>query len=1510
MRKKGSQAFSVLLTIFVLCYSILPVFGSGANPVKAEQQVWKFDFGTATSPVAEGYTRVSESTIYSAESGFGLNKKIGSRDRSFADPLLRDFVLDTGSAKNYTFRANLPNGTYQVKVGAGDAIASNKTSVSVESVNLGTTNTGSGEFEELTGTVKVIDGKMLFTINGNDTRINVIEITLLEQSGEDIKIKEIAVNGAAWANEVLAGEQLQMQAAITPENASYPSLIWEVTELGGSETQLASIDSTGLLKTQLPGNVKVIAHSTDGSEVKGEAIIAIHPSNKPKLKFDFGTTSSALENGYARVSESTHYSPELGYGLDQTVVSRDRSFSDSILRDFVLLQGSDDYTFEVDLPNGTYQVKITAGDAIASNETAITVEDTDLGTMNSSSGKFGELSGTVEVSNRKMIFNVGGNDRRLNGIDITPIELKDEVVKAAEVFVSGINGKEIVNEGEKLQMAANVIPAFAEDRSVTWSVSDLDGTPTDIAEISPNGLLSAKSWGQVKVVATTNDGTNLSGEKTISIHTNRQIDAPEGLKLEERVIFPKSSAALSWDKVEEAIGYQVYRKLADGENDYAKIGESSSTAFTDETAMPGITYSYAVTALIEGIGNVESKLSSAVIVKMFDEEVAVPSAPKGLTTVSATRNTIELAWDQTADTNIYYIYRSDKKDGTFDQVGVAESASFVDNSVLTDVPYYYRVKAVNTGGLSEFSSVLEVPTATYYHRQMEKLNRGLLAVKAENGIYVGWRLLGNDPKDISFNLYRDGKKITKEPITNSTNYLDSDGKVTSQYEVRVVQNGKELSGSESTTVKSSSYFDVPLKKPENGVTPKGDRYSYNANDASVADLDGDGEYELILKWDPENSKDNSRTGYTGHVYIDAYKMDGTLLWRIDLGKNIRAGAHYTQFMAYDLDGDGKAEVAMRTSDGSVDGAGKVIGDPNADHRDTAGRIYRGPEFLTIFDGQSGKELATTEYDPKRGSSSEWGDGTGNRSERFLAGVAYLDGEHPSLIMARGYYSKSAIVAYNWRDGELTKLWKFDSSTPGNGSYAGQGNHNLSVADVDGDGKDEIVYGAMTLDHDGSPLYNSGFGHGDAMHLGDLDPQRPGLEVFSVFEKGSSPYGLAMRDAATGEVIWGHKTGRDTGRGLSANIDPRYPGEQAWAIGGEWNDTTGYLYSAQGELISKNIPPANFAIWWDGDLLRELLDHNFDGTNGVGTISKWDYENDKLVNLLTAKGTFSNNGTKGNPVMQADLFGDWREEAIWRLEDSSALRIYTTTDVTQHRIHTLMHDPVYRLGVAWQNVGYNQPPHTSFYLGHGMEEPPAPKILAGSRLVDTGTIHVLAHHEGKKAVVNITAEELQLAADTMKANTIIVRVNGGNDLTKFDVSIPSQSLKAAKGKSVKRMTFTTNLGSVTLSVNELSKRISAESENLVFTISTLSGDLLSEEQKALAGNQPVYDLSLYLDRKQLTDFTESNGNTIEIEVPYTLKPGENKGTVPISYLSDQGELVKINASYNEQKGMAAFKLKQF
>lgn len=578
-------------------------------------------------------------------------------------------------------------------------------------------------------------------------------------------------------------------------------------------------------------------------------------------------------------------------------------------------------------------------------------------------------------------------------------------------------------------------------------------------------------------------------------------------------------------------------------------------------------------------------------------------------------------------------------------------------------------------------------------RQMEFLDRGVVAVKTGTGVFVSWRLLGTEGSNVLFNVYRDGTKVNASPITNSTNLQDASGTSSSKYTVRAVVGGTEQSASAAASVWGNNYLSVPLSIPAGGTTPDGVAYTYSANDASAGDLDGDGEYELIVKWDPSNSKDNSQSGYTGEVFIDAYKLNGTRLWRISLGKNIRAGAHYTQFMVYDLDGDGKAEVAMKTADGSKDGTGTVIGDASKDYRNSSGYVLSGPEFLTIFNGQTGKALSTVNYEPARGNVSDWGDNYGNRVDRFLAAIAYLDGERPSLVMARGYYTRTVLVAYNWRNGQLTKQWTFDSNTSGNSGYAGQGNHNLSVADVDGDGKDEIIYGAMAVDDNGKGLYTTGLHHGDAMHLSDLDPDRAGLEVFQVHETPSNA-GVEFRDARTGQLIWGIPTTKDIGRGMAADIDPRYKGAEVWADGG--------LYTAKGQKIGTTLPSStNFGIWWDGDLLRELLDSN--------RIDKWDYANSKTVNLLTASGVSSNNGTKSTPNLQADLFGDWREEVVWRTSDSSALRIYTTTAVTDKRIYTLMHDPVYRLGIAWQNVAYNQPPHTGFYLGEGMSTPPVPNI---------------------------------------------------------------------------------------------------------------------------------------------------------------------------------------------------------
>ncbi|WP_256224197.1 rhamnogalacturonan lyase [Paenibacillus sp. 1_12] len=578
---------------------------------------------------------------------------------------------------------------------------------------------------------------------------------------------------------------------------------------------------------------------------------------------------------------------------------------------------------------------------------------------------------------------------------------------------------------------------------------------------------------------------------------------------------------------------------------------------------------------------------------------------------------------------------------------------------------------------------------------MEKINRGVVAVKVSGGVFVSWRLLGTEAADTAFNLYRGSTKVNASPITNSTNYQDAAGTTSSTYTVKAVVSGTEQAASSSVAVWANNYLDVPLQIPPGGTTPSGEAYTYSANDASVGDLDGDGEYEIILKWDPSNSKDNSQSGYTGPTIIDAYKLNGTRLWRINLGKNIRAGAHYSPFLVYDFDGDGKAEVVFKTADGTIDGGGTVIGSSSADYRNSSGYVLSGPEFLTVFSGQTGKALSTIDYVPPRGTVSDWGDSYGNRVDRFLAGVAYLDGVHPSIVMARGYYTRTVLVAYDWKNGSLTRRWTFDSNSSTNAGTAGQGNHSLSVADVDGDGKDEIIYGALTIDDNGTTLYNTGLGHGDAMHVGDLNPNRPGLEVFKVMENTSSPYGAAVWDAKTGQILWGVQTGADTGRGMSADIDPNYPGEEVWASNGVG------LYSITGTKISTSTPSINFGIWWDGDLSRELLD-------GI-KIDKWDYTNKTSINLLTGSGVASNNGTKANPTLQADLFGDWREEVIWRKSDNSALRIYTTTAVTDKKIYTLMHDPVYRLGIAWQNVAYNQPPHTSYFLGTGMAPITKPNI---------------------------------------------------------------------------------------------------------------------------------------------------------------------------------------------------------
>ena len=584
----------------------------------------------------------------------------------------------------------------------------------------------------------------------------------------------------------------------------------------------------------------------------------------------------------------------------------------------------------------------------------------------------------------------------------------------------------------------------------------------------------------------------------------------------------------------------------------------------------------------------------------------------------------------------------------------------------------------------------------------EMLGRGAVAVRVSpDTVMVGWRYLSSDPLGAAFNVYRDGLLVTPRPVAVSTQFYDyNPSRAEAFYEVRPVVDGREVAASAGRFVlpadAPTGYLDIPLEPPAPQRMPDGDSCRYAANDASVADLDGDGEFEIVLKWDPTNAKDNSHSGFTGTVFFDAYKLNGKRLWRIDMGRNIRAGAHYTQFMVYDLDGDGRAEMVAKTADGTVDGRGMVVGDPSADYRvgvggDTPGRkgyIASGPEYLTVFDGRTGAALQTVDYIPPRGRLEAWGDNYANRSERYLAAVAYLDGKRPSVVMCRGYYTRTVLAAFDWDGRQLKSRWVFDTDSARWASYAGQGNHNLRVADVDGDGCDEITYGSCAIDHDGTGLYNTGFGHGDALHLTAFDPSSDRLQVWDCHENRRD--GSDFRDAATGKVIFRIPSSKDVGRCMAADIDPTNYGVEMWS------SASGGILNIKGEVVcaAPEGLPVNMAVWWDGDLLREMLDHE--------TVSKYDWTTQECRPVAKFEGCLFNNGSKSNPCLQGDILGDWREEVVTRTADNTALRIYVSPLPTAYRFHTFLEDRPYRLSLVTENVAYNQPTQPGFYFGADLE----------------------------------------------------------------------------------------------------------------------------------------------------------------------------------------------------------------
>jgi hypothetical protein len=608
----------------------------------------------------------------------------------------------------------------------------------------------------------------------------------------------------------------------------------------------------------------------------------------------------------------------------------------------------------------------------------------------------------------------------------------------------------------------------------------------------------------------------------------------------------------------------------------------------------------------------------------------------------------------------------------------------------------------NTGGVTRSGGVTATGGAPTAHFQMENLDRGMVAVMVASGVYVGWRMLGYEydttASNVVYNLYRDGTKIAT--VTDSTNYLDAAGTASSKYAVTVVTKGTEGPQSPAVTPWAQNYLNVPLSIPpagRNGGT-------YSPNDASPGDLDGDGQLDIVLKWDPSNSREPSVRGVSDAVFIDGIKLDGTRLWRIDLGQNIRAGALETQFSVYDFDGDGKAEVAFKTAPGTKDGKGNYLktgpaagADNTADYRDaTQGVALGGPEWLTVFSGPTGEELATVEYPVLYGSSS-WGDTTGNRSHRYNGGGSFVSDTasgktatgRPSIIQQRGHFTRLTVSALNWRDGALTKVWTYDSgSTAGNEAY-GKGTHSLMTADADNDGAMELIPGASTINSDGTFRCATSNSHGNALHVGVLIKGQ-GIHVFVPNEFGGADCHSADTCAFTFDVAGGS----ETDRGVAEWVSPSNTTSASCSFG------SGPLFCADG---SAGAPSAgdNFLIYWDADESRELL-HSTSITKTVPTSLF-------AATLLSATGCAANNGIRTTPTLTADLQGDWREELILRTTDNTALRVYTTTDVTARRIYTLMHDPTYRMQVSFEQSSYNQPPHVGFHIGAGMADPPKPDI---------------------------------------------------------------------------------------------------------------------------------------------------------------------------------------------------------
>lgn len=593
----------------------------------------------------------------------------------------------------------------------------------------------------------------------------------------------------------------------------------------------------------------------------------------------------------------------------------------------------------------------------------------------------------------------------------------------------------------------------------------------------------------------------------------------------------------------------------------------------------------------------------------------------------------------------------------------------------------------------------------------QEKSRGLWACKSidEKKVFVSWRMRAtDDPLNTTYKLYANDKLV--KTLKDRTNAALATSYASATFRLEVLDaDGNIIDSQDGVKCDAKFFHHIKLDYPGDYTMKDGTVVTYTPNDCSSYDMDGDGEQEIIMKWEPSNAGPVCTP--TGTQIVDCYKLDGTRLWRIDFGSNVLAGCRFT-FLCYDFDGDGKGELIGKTAQGSKDATGEYLHTgpaATADHSkssvNASGVITSGgKEWLTCFDGVTGRELATIDYWPLFSIRSNWDDRSGktdgaaygHRGNWFKGCVAFLDvnGQPtPCAVTVRGIYTYSYAAAYSWDGTELKVLWKHTSDKKGQGIYA-QGAHSLTVGDMDGDGFDEVMVGAAALDHDGTLLWRTGLGHGDATHLSDFDPDNEGMEVFIITEETEAKYDAALIDAKTGNILIGKpQTGGDTARGLALDCDDKHKGAEFM----EWGDAN--LMTCKGEAIapwkagSVGSSSINYAIYWDGDLLREYHDRSH--------VDKWNSTShawDRTCTLYQfGYGANSVNSTKYNPNLQCDLYGDWREEAVYWAQNGGNyyLTIFTTTTESQYKLPWLRDDHTYDMAIAWQNCGYNQPPHLGY-----------------------------------------------------------------------------------------------------------------------------------------------------------------------------------------------------------------------